>query len=166
MQRVGGVPMSELRTLANAVWFLFGGLVAGLLWSVAGVVCYAMVVTIPFGVACFRIARFVFFPFGKELVDARLLGERPWPGSTIANLLWFALCGWWLAISEILIALGLLLSCVSIFPIFLGAPVWAWTHLRLAGVVLWPLGKRIVTVEEAKVLRDLAARRRFAHLAK
>ncbi len=158
--------MSELRTLANAVWFLLGGWLAGLLWCVAGLVCYVMVVMIPFGVACFRIARFVLFPFGKELVDARLLGERPWAGTGLVNLLWFVFCGWWLALGEVVIAIGLLLSCVLIFPIFLGAPVWAWTHLRLAGVVLWPLGKRIVTVEEAKVLRDLAARRRFAYLTK
>jgi hypothetical protein len=65
-----------MAALGNLIWFIFcGGLWMGLGWILAGCILYVTIIGIPFGQACFRIASFAFFPFGKELVDARALGE-------------------------------------------------------------------------------------------
>jgi uncharacterized membrane protein YccF (DUF307 family) len=131
--------------LGNLIWFLFlGGFLLGLGWLVAGAILCLTVVGIPFGVACFRIASFAFFPFGKELVDARTLGEARIAGTGLANVLWFVLAGVWLAIGHLIAAAASLVSCLLILPIFLGAPAWAMAHFNLAKVSLAPLGMRIV----------------------
>ncbi|WP_347245392.1 YccF family protein [Thermogutta sp.] len=155
-----------MRTLGNVIWFICGGIWAGLGWWIAGIICYIGVITIPFGIACFRIAQFAFFPFGKELVDARLLGEKVSAMSTLGNVLWFVLCGWWVAAVEVICGLACLVSCIFVLPVLLGAPAWAIAHFKLASVALFPLGKRIVTVEEAQHLRKMAAERKFSHLAR
>jgi len=146
-----------MAAIGNLIWFIFcGGLWMGLGWLLAGCILYITIIGIPFGQACFRIASFAFFPFGKELVDARELGEPRIVGTGIANVLWFLLAGVWLAIGHVCAAIASLASCLLIFPIFLGAPAWAVAHLNLAMVSLAPLGKRIVTKEQAAAL----ARRR------
>jgi uncharacterized membrane protein YccF (DUF307 family) len=97
---------------------------------------YITIIGIPFAHACFRIASFAFFPFGKELVDARLVRESPVPGTGLANFLWFVLAGVWLAIGHLIASVGCIASCLLIVPIFLGAPAWALAHLNLAKVSL------------------------------
>jgi uncharacterized membrane protein YccF (DUF307 family) len=147
-----------MATLGNFVWFVFcGGIFMGLAWVLAGCVLYLTIVGIPFGHACFRIASFAFFPFGKEIVDARLLGEARIPGTTLANILWFILAGLWLAIGHLCAAIACIASCLLIVPIFLGAPAWALAHLNLAGVSLAPLGQRIVTKDQAVAIRSRRA---------
>ena len=116
----------------------------GLGWLLAGCLLYVTIIGIPFAHACFRIASFAFFPFGKELVDAQDLGEAPIPGTGVANVLWFLLAGVWLAIGHLTAAVACLASCLLVVPIFLGAPAWALAHVNLAKVSLAPLGKRIV----------------------
>lgn len=134
-----------MAALGNFVWFVFcGGLFMGLGWLLAGCLLYLTIIGIPFAHACFRIASFAFFPFGKDLVDARAVGGAPVPGTVVANVLWFAFAGMWLAIGHLVAAAGCIASCVLIVPIFLGAPAWALAHLNLAMVSLAPLGKRIV----------------------
>ena len=134
-----------MAALGNLIWFVFlGGFLMGLGWLLAGCILCLTIVGIPFGMACFRIASFAFFPFGKELVDMRNLGESRIVGTTVANILWFVLAGLWLAIGHVLSAIACLASCVLILPLLLGAPAWAVAHLNLARVALAPLGKRIV----------------------
>jgi uncharacterized membrane protein YccF (DUF307 family) len=136
-----------MAAVGNVIWFVFmGGFLMGLGWLLAGVILCITIVGIPFGQACFRIAAFAFFPFGKDVVDARAAGGSHIPGTTLANVLWFLLAGVWLAIGHLTAALACLASCVAILPIFLGAPAWALAHWRLAKVSLWPLGIRIVQV--------------------
>src|SRR4051794_11144971 len=111
--------------IGNLIWFfLLGGLFLGAGWLLAGALLCLTVVGIPFGLACFRIASFPFFPFGKELVDARAVGEGRVFGTGLANVLWFVLAGLWLAIGHLFAALACLASCLLILPIFLGAPAW------------------------------------------
>jgi uncharacterized membrane protein YccF (DUF307 family) len=131
--------------LGNLIWFIFlGGFLLGLGWLLAGCVLCLTVIGIPFGLACFRIASFAFFPFGKDLVDARAVGEVRIVGTALANILWFVLAGVWLAIGHLMAALACLASCLLIVPFFLGAPAWAIAHFNLAKVSLAPLGMRIV----------------------
>ncbi|HEY2031871.1 MAG TPA: YccF domain-containing protein [Myxococcales bacterium] len=134
-----------MATIGNLIWFVFlGGFLTGVGWLLAGAILCVTIIGIPFGTACFRISSFAFFPFGKEIVDARALGERRIAGTTFANVLWFVLAGVWLAIAHLAAALACLASCLLVFPIFLGAPAWAVAHFNLAKVSFAPLGMRII----------------------
>ena len=70
-----------------------GRLATAFSYVVAGVLACLLIVTIPFGIACFRLAGFALWPFGRTVVD------RPGAGvvSGLGNVLWFVLIGWWLA---------------------------------------------------------------------
>lgn len=126
--------------LLNLIWFIFGGgFAAGLLWLFTGCLLMLTVVGVPFGFAAFRIAGFAAFPFGKELVDARELGDERIAGTGIANVLWIVLAGIWLAISHILAGASLCLTIIGI--------PFGFAHFRLAGVCFAPLGKRTVPKE-------------------
>lgn len=122
--------------LGNLVWIVFGGWICALGWLGFSALMALTVVGIPFAVAGFKMANFVLFPFGRELVDKHALGESKVPGTAIANILWFFLAGIWLAIFHVIF--GILL-CVTVvfFPLGLA-------HFKLASVSLAPLGKRIV----------------------
>jgi len=86
-----------MRTLLNIIWFLFGGLPLFLGYLFAGLVACIFIVTIPAGVACFRIAGYVLWPFGKRVVDKPNAGA----GSALMNIVWFLVAGLWLAIGHI-----------------------------------------------------------------
>lgn len=123
--------------LLNLLWFVLGGgWAAGLLWLFTGGILMLTVVGIPFGWAAFRIAGFAAFPFGKELVDARDVGDERMVGTSLANILWIVLAGIWLAISHILVGISLCLTIIGI--------PFGFAHFRLAGVCFAPLGKRTV----------------------
>src|SRR5262245_33799344 len=115
--------------LGNLIWFVFfGGFLLGLGWLLAGVILCLTIVGILFGQACFRIASFAFFPFGKDLVDARAVGEACIAGTILANVLWFVLAGLWLVIGHLAAVITSLLSCLLIVPILFGAFAWAVAH--------------------------------------
>ena len=123
--------------LLNIIWFVFGGgFVAWLLWVVLGGLLFLTVVGIPFGFAAFRIAGFAAFPFGKELVDTRTMGEKGVVGTSLANFLWIILAGIWLAVSHIITGISLCLTIIGI--------PFGFAHFRLAGVCFAPLGKKAV----------------------
>ena len=52
-----------MKTLLNIIWLLFGGLWLALGYFAAGVVCCLLIVTIPWGLASFRIASYALWPF-------------------------------------------------------------------------------------------------------
>jgi uncharacterized membrane protein YccF (DUF307 family) len=137
----------------NLLWFILGGgLFACLGWFLLGLLLCCTVIGIPFGMAAFRIAGFVAFPFGRELVDARLLGEKRITGTSFANFLWIILAGLWLAIGHILAGIACFLAFFLVFPIFFGI-----AHFKLAGVCFAPLGKRPVSKEMGEEVRRRAA---------
>jgi uncharacterized membrane protein YccF (DUF307 family) len=139
----------EMAFVGNLLWFVLGGgIVAWLSWVLLGLLLCATVVGIPFGVAAFRIASFAAFPFGKELIDARLVGEQRIVGTSLANVLWIILAGIWLSIEHALLGVA---YCITLIGIPFGL-----AHFKLAGVCFSPLGKRIVT-------RDLAQAARARH---
>jgi uncharacterized membrane protein YccF (DUF307 family) len=129
--------MSPLALILNIIWFIFGGgFIAALLWLLGGLLLFISIIGIPFGFAALRIANFTAFPFGRELVDAELVGEPTVVGTTLANILWILLAGIWLFIGHITAAIGFALTII-------GLP-FAWAHLKLALASFMPLGKRIV----------------------
>ena len=136
--------------IGNILWFVFGfGWLACILWAVCGVLLCITVVGIPFGIAAFRIAGFAAFPFGKDLVDARDVGEGRIPGTTVANILWVLLAGLWLTLGHILTGIG---CCLTIIGIPFGL-----AHFKLAMVSFAPLGKRAVSSDLAGFARSRRA---------
>ncbi|MCW2495424.1 YccF domain-containing protein [Jatrophihabitans sp.] len=121
-----------MKTLGNVLWFIFGGVWLALGYAVAGVVMVCLVVTIPFGLASWRLATYALWPFGRTVVQNPKAGTA----STLGNILWFLLAGLWLAIGHVVS--GVLLCLTSI-----GIP-FGIVSFRLAGLALSPLGKQIV----------------------
>src|SRR5581483_7969249 len=103
-----------------------------------GIVLCVLIITIPFGIACFRLAAFVFWPFDRAVV------RRPDAGapSTVGNVIWFVLVGLWMAIAHVVLGLVLCLTIIGI-PLGLG-------NFKLAAVALAPLGKEIVPAEDPR----------------
>ncbi len=123
--------------LLNILWFVLGGgFFSGILWLLLGGLLCLTVVGIPFGVAAFRIAGFAAFPFGKELVDSRAVGDERIVGTSLANFLWIILAGIWLALSHIMAGASLCLTIIGI--------PFGFAHFKLAMVCFAPLGKRVV----------------------
>jgi uncharacterized membrane protein YccF (DUF307 family) len=129
--------MSLLRTLLNLVWLVLAGVWMALGYLVAGVICCILIVTIPWGIASFRIALFALWPFGSRIERRADAGV----GSTLGNIVWIVVAGWWLALGHILTAIPLAISMVGI--------PFAWANLKLIPVSLTPLGRRIVDSEDA-----------------
>src|SRR6516162_9046265 len=109
-------------------------------YALAALVCFILIITIPFGIAALRIAMFALWPFGKTVVKRRDAGLA----SGIGNVLWFVLCGWWLALLHLLS--GVLL-CLTIIGIPLGL-----ANFKLIPVSLLPLGREIVRVDQQRAM--------------
>ncbi len=126
-----------MKLLGNLLWFIFGGgFVAWLAWLLTGLLLAVTVVGFPFAVAAWRIAGFAAFPFGKDLVDTRIVGGTRIPGTGLANLLWILFAGIWLTIGHALAGLS---YCLTIIGIPFGL-----AHFKLASVSFAPLGKRVM----------------------
>ena len=121
-----------LRLILNVIWLVFCGLWMAIAYAAAGLICFVLIITIPFGIAAFRIAGYVLWPFGRTIDQRRSAGV----GSLIGNLLWIILFGWWLAIGHLVT--GVLL-CLTIIGIPLGL-----ASFKIIPVTLVPLGVRIV----------------------
>jgi uncharacterized membrane protein YccF (DUF307 family) len=129
-----------LRLVLNVIWFVLAGLWMAIGYVIAALICFVLfflVVTIPFGIASLRIAGFALWPFGRTVV------RRPDAGvaSAIGNVLWVVLCGWWLALGHLVSGIAL---CLTIIGIPFGI-----ANFKLIPVSLLPLGRDVVTLEEA-----------------
>jgi uncharacterized membrane protein YccF (DUF307 family) len=126
-----------VRTLLNILWLILGGILIALGYAIAGIICYLLIVTIPFGVAAFRMANYALWPFGRRLVPKDSAGV----GSAVGNVIWFIVAGWWLALGHIVTAIG---QFITIIGIPLGI-----ANIKLVPVSLFPLGHRIVNADDA-----------------
>ena len=54
--------------LGNILWFICGGLLSGLSWVLAGLICCITIIGIPFGKQFFKIAKLSLMPFGAEVL--------------------------------------------------------------------------------------------------
>jgi uncharacterized membrane protein YccF (DUF307 family) len=126
-----------VRTLLNVIWLVFAGLWLAIGYVVAGVLLCITIIGIPFGVQAFKLAGYALWPFGRLLVPAP---GRHKAVSVVANVLWFVLAGWWLALEHLLA--GILL-CLTIIGIPLGIACF-----KMAGAALVPFGKEIVRLAD------------------
>ena len=124
-----------VRTLLNIIWFVFGGLWLALGYALAGVVFCILIVTIPLGVASFRMARYALWPFGRAVVPKEGAGA----GAVVLNVVWILLAGWWLAIMHVITAVAQAITII-------GIPL-AIANLKMVPISLVPYGKRIVRTD-------------------
>ena len=102
--------MDGIRLLLNIVWLVLHGWALALAYLLAGVVACLLVVTIPFGIASFRLAGYAAWPFGRTTVPAPGAGVA----SALGNVLWFVFVGWWLALSHVVLGIALLVTIIGI----------------------------------------------------
>jgi uncharacterized membrane protein YccF (DUF307 family) len=126
-----------LRMILNVIWLVFCGLWMSVAYVLAGLVAFILIITIPFGIASFRIAAYVLWPFG------RTIDRHPHAGvaSVVGNVLWIVLFGWWLA-------LGHLIAGVMLAITIIGIPLAAGSF-KIIPITLAPLGVRIVRTDRA-----------------
>ncbi len=141
--------------VGNLLWFIIGlGFISCILWFLLGLLLIITIIGIPFGIASIRIAGFVAFPFGRELIDARLVGEERIVGTGFANFIWIIFAGLWLAISHALLGIA---CCITIIGIPFGL-----AHFKLAAISFAPLGKRTFSRDLARAAREQNALRQLA----
>ncbi|WP_433475199.1 YccF domain-containing protein [Spirillospora sp. CA-142024] len=126
-----------MRTLLNVLWLVFAGFWMALGYVTAGIVCCILIITIPFGIASFRIAVFALWPFGRTAVPKRNAGVA----SMLGNIIWIIVAGWWLALGHLVT--GVLL-CISIMGIPFGI-----ASFKLIPISLMPLGHEIVSSDSS-----------------
>ncbi|MBI1201814.1 MAG: YccF domain-containing protein [Rhodopseudomonas sp.] len=132
--------MSPIALLLNVLWIVCGGVWMAVGWVIAAVIMAITIVGLPWAKASLNIAVYTLLPFGQKAVSrADYLGREDigtGPFGLLGNIIWFVLAGWWLA-------LGHLITAVLLAVTIIGIP-FAWAHLKLAGIALWPIGKEIV----------------------
>lgn len=135
--------MSAVSLLLNVLWIVFGGLWMAVGWIVAAVLMAVTIIGLPWARAAFNIASYTLLPFGQKAVSrAEYYGTEDLgtgPLGFLGNLVWLVLAGWWLALGHLITAILLAVTIVGI--------PFAWAHLKLAGIALWPIGKIIVPAD-------------------
>jgi uncharacterized membrane protein YccF (DUF307 family) len=136
--------MSLIRLLLNVLWIIFGGIWMAAAWVLAALIMVVTIVGIPWARAAFNIALYTLLPFGHRAVRRdELTGYGDFgtgPLGVVGNIVWLVLAGWWLA-------LGHLIAAVALAVTIIGIP-FAWAHIKLAGLALWPIGMAIVPEDE------------------
>jgi uncharacterized membrane protein YccF (DUF307 family) len=125
-----------VRVILNLIWLILAGFWMAIGYVLAGIVACVLIITIPFGIASFRIANFVLWPFGRTTVPRRDAGV----GSLIGNIIWIILFGWELALMHLITGIAL---CITIIGIPLGL-----ANIKLIPISLLPLGVQIVDADE------------------
>ena len=137
--------MSILSILLNILWIVFGGLWMAVGWMIAGIIMAITIIGLPWAWAAFNIAFYTLLPFGQKAVSrAEYTGQEDIGTGAlgmIGNIIWLVLAGWWLALGHLLTAIVLAITIIGI--------PFAWAHLKLAGLALWPIGKIIVPADDA-----------------
>lgn len=142
--------MSPLSLILNLLWIVFGGLWMAAGWLLAALIMAITVIGLPWARAAFNIASYALLPFGRVAVSREEASGREdlgtGPLGFLGNLIWLVLAGWWLALGHIATAIGLAVTIIGI--------PFAWAHLKLVPISLWPIGRTIMTGEELERLRN------------
>ena len=139
--------MSPVSILLNVLWLVFGGLLMALGWVIAAVIMAITIIGLPWAKAALNIASYTLLPFGRKAVSRAEYSGRhdigTGPFGLLGNIVWLVLAGWWLALGHLAAAIGFAITIIGI--------PFAWAHLKLAGIALWPIGKEIVDAGAAPV---------------
>lgn len=143
-----------MRTILNILNFILGGFATTFAWLFVTLLTVVLVITLPLTRSCWEITRLSLIPFGNEAIHTDLIQPNKKnhffnSGRTIINIFWFILFGWWLCISHITVGI---VQCLTI----IGLPTGI-AHFKIAAIALWPAGRRVVSVETARIARQKAA---------
>ncbi|MCR5978928.1 YccF domain-containing protein [Gordonia jinghuaiqii] len=125
-----------MKTILNVIWLVLCGLWMAIGYVIAGIICCILIITIPFGIASFRMASYALWPFGRTVVRKPTAGAA----SLIGNIIWILFAGWWLAIGHITTGIAM---CLTIIGIPLGI-----ASFKMVPVSLLPLGAEIVPTDQ------------------
>jgi uncharacterized membrane protein YccF (DUF307 family) len=132
--------MSPVSLLLNVLWLVFGGVWMALGWVIAAVIMAITIIGLPWARAALNIASYALLPFGRRAVSRAEHSGRDDIGTgmfgLLGNIIWLVLAGWWLALGHLIAAFCLAITIIGI--------PFAWAHVKLAGIALWPIGKEIV----------------------
>jgi len=147
-----------MRTVLNILNFVLGGFFTTLAWLVATLVSIIFIFKLPLTRSCWEITKLSLVPFGNEAMHVDELnpgGKNALlnTGGTLLNVVWLVFFGWWLCISHICIGIA---QCITL----IGIPVGI-ANFKIAAIALWPVGRRVVSVEVAQAAREANARARF-----
>jgi uncharacterized membrane protein YccF (DUF307 family) len=136
--------MPVLSLLLNVLWLVCGGIWMAAGWFIAGIVMAITLVGLPWARAAFNIGLYALLPFGYRAVSrAAYTGREDFgtgPVGALGNVIWLVVAGWWLALAHLAHAIVLAITII-------GLP-FAWAHLKLAGLALWPIGQMIVPADD------------------
>jgi uncharacterized membrane protein YccF (DUF307 family) len=145
--------MSLMRLILNILWILTGGLWMAAAWLIAGVLLALTIIGLPWSRAAFNIAAYTLLPFGYRVVRRDEYTGRTdlgtGPLGFLGNLIWLVLAGWWLALGHLATALALAITVIGI--------PFAWAHLKLTGIAMWPIGRMIVPVDALPAERSYSS---------
>jgi uncharacterized membrane protein YccF (DUF307 family) len=127
-----------VRLILNLIWLVLVGIWAFIAWMIAALIMTILIITIPFAIQAFKIGVFSLWPFGRTVVKRRDAGA----GSLIGNILWFVLCGWWLALVHLIGGIALCITIIGI-PLGLG-------NFKLIPISLWPMGREIADIDDVR----------------
>lgn len=147
-----------MRTVLNILNFILGGFLTTLSWLFATVVSIIFIFTLPLTRSCWEITKLSLLPYGNEAVHVDELepGRKNAlmnSGGTLLNIIWLVFFGWWLCVMHIMTGIA---QCITI----IGIPVGI-ANFKIAAIALWPVGRRVVSVEVAQDAREANARSRF-----
>ena len=147
-----------MRTVLNILNFVLGGFLTTLSWLFATVVSIIFIFTLPLTRSCWEITKLSLLPYGNEAVHVDELepGKKNAlmnSGGTLLNIIWVIFFGWWLCVMHIMTGIA---QCITI----IGIPVGI-ANFKIAAIALWPVGRRVVSVEVAKAAREANARSRY-----
>ena len=132
--------MAPVSILLNLLWILIGGAWMAFGWLVAAVIMAITIIGLPWARAAINIAVYTLLPLGSRAVSRYEVTGTSDPGTAplgvIGNIIWFVRAGWWVALGHALTGLVLGITIIGV--------AFAWAHLKLAGIALWPIGKVIV----------------------
>ena len=138
--------MSPIKFLLNILWLLTGGIWMAAGWLLAALIMVLTIVGLPWARAAFTIAFYTLLPFDFTAVKRDEAYGRADLGTGVlgmlGNVIWLLLAGWWLALLH-------LINAVLLAVTIIGIP-FAWAHLKLAGLALWPIGKMIVPTDSVR----------------
>jgi len=125
-----------MKAILNVIWLVLCGLWMAIGYAAAALICFVLIITIPFGIGALRIANYVLWPFGRTIEPRRSAGA----GALIGNVIWIVLFGWWLALGHLVTGVAL---CLTIIGIPLGI-----ASFKIIPITLVPLGVRIVPSDQ------------------
>src|ERR1700733_11552391 len=139
--------MPPVSIALNILWILLGGAWMAVAWVLAAVIMAITIIGLPWARSAFNIALYTLMPFGQKAVSrAEYTGTQDLGTGAfgfIGNLIWLVLAGWWLALGHLITAILLAITIIGI--------PFAWAHLKLAGIALWPIGKEIVPADDTSL---------------